>query len=491
MKVGLVIYFLLIYLSCFVAQSHASQANALANLYKKKLQGKIAGIDLTSDEMKMTQIITEAKVLPQEGLKEKDMIERLPGQPPVGFKQYGGYVTVDESAGRALFYYFAEAQDAKSKPLLLWLNGGPGCSSFGYGAMVELGPFRVHSDGKTLYENHYSWNRVANVVFLESPAGVGFSYSNKTSDYNTRGDGNTAQDNYVFLVNWLERFPEYKTRDFYIAGESYAGHYVPQLAHTILLHNKIAPNNTINLKGIMIGNAVLNDETDMKGMYDYVWTHALSSDETNKAINTYCNFNATKLSEKCLNSLIEAEMNVGFIDIYNIYGPLCFSSNLTEKPKMASLMKFDPCSDYYVIAYLNHPDVQEALHANITKLKYKWRPCNHEIYSNWSDSASTVLPLLQELMAEGIRVLVFSGDVDGRVPVTSTKYSLNKLQLLVNTSWYPWYTNNEVGGYTVVYKGGLTFSTVRGAGHEVPSYQPLRALDLVKYFLHGKPLPSL
>ena len=93
----------------------------------------------------------------------------------------------------------------------------------------------------------------ANVLFLESPAGVGFSYSNKTSDYNSNGDRKTASDNYVFLRNWLERFPEYKTSDFYIAGESYAGHYVPQLAHTILHHNN-HPNSSflINLKGILV-----------------------------------------------------------------------------------------------------------------------------------------------------------------------------------------------------------------------------------------------
>ena len=95
-------------------------------------------------------------------------MEALPGQPSgVDFAQYAGYVTVDAAAGRALFYYLAEAiggngngdgSSSKGKPLLLWLNGGPGCSSLGYGAMEELGPFRVMSDGKTLYRNPYSWN---------------------------------------------------------------------------------------------------------------------------------------------------------------------------------------------------------------------------------------------------------------------------------------------------------------------------------------------
>lgn len=91
---------------------------------------------------------------------------------------------------------------------------------------------------------------------MESPVGVGFSYSNTTFDYDHQGDKQTAKDSYVFLVNWLERFPKYKNREFYIAGESYAGHYVPQLAYTILLHNNKNANQTINinLKGIAVSH---------------------------------------------------------------------------------------------------------------------------------------------------------------------------------------------------------------------------------------------
>ena len=97
---------------------------------------------------------------------------------------------------------------------------------------------------------------VANIIFLESPAGVGFSYSNTTSDYKLSGDNRTAQDSLTFLVNWLERFPQYKNRDFYITGESYAGHYVPQLALTILQYNKITNQTVINLQGIAVKNLI-------------------------------------------------------------------------------------------------------------------------------------------------------------------------------------------------------------------------------------------
>ena len=94
------------------------------------------------------------------GAREADKIAALPGQPPrVNFDQYSGYVTVSELHGRALFYYFVESPyQAASKPLVLWLNGGPGCSSLGAGAFQELGPFRVNPDGKTLSRNRHAWN---------------------------------------------------------------------------------------------------------------------------------------------------------------------------------------------------------------------------------------------------------------------------------------------------------------------------------------------
>ncbi|KAF1894564.1 hypothetical protein Lal_00031433 [Lupinus albus] len=368
------------------------------------------------------------------------------------------------------------------------MDSSPGCSSLAYGAMEELGPFRVNSDGKTLKKNIYSWNYAANVLFLESPAGVGFSYSNKSSDYDTSGDRRTAIDNYIFLVNWLERFPEFKKRDFYIAGESYAGHYVPQLAHTILHNNKKANKTIINLKGIMIGNAVINDETDNRGRYDYLASHAIISDQAAHDINTFCNFSSDVIPIQCRTAIDEYDRDVSFIDIYNIYAPLCNNPNLTALPKKNSIV-IDPCSGVYTHAYLNRANVQEALHANVTKLKYDWESCS-DVISEWDDSPSTIIPLLHEFLNNGLRVWIFSGDTDGRVPVTSTKYSIKKMNLSTKTPWYPWFFNGEVGGYAEVYNGGLTFATVREAGHEVPSYQPGRALSLIMHFLKGTQLPT-
>ncbi|KAL6560472.1 hypothetical protein OROGR_004031 [Orobanche gracilis] len=471
-------------LSCFLAPSSAkrpTKPHFLMNLDTNR--SNFNAIDL-SDWKNI--------IYSQKRLKDNDLIKRLPGQPKVDFKQYSGYVTVNQTQGRALFYYLAEAdQDSANNtlPLLLWLNGGPGCSSFGYGAMEELGPFRVNSDGKTLYKNNFAWNKAANVLFLESPVGVGFSYSNTTNDLDTNGDERTATDNFIFLLNWLKRFPEHSKREFYISGQSYAGHYVPQLAQTILHHNEKVKQYFINLKGIIIGNAWINDETDAKGVYEYFASHALIPHYVADGVLNYCDFTptATEQSDKCKEISSEAyNKDIGKIDTYNIYAPLCpAGSSLTNKPKITSAMSFDPCNDQYVYAYLNMREVQKALHAKVTKIPYKWQFCNDAVFNKWQDSPSTVLPLLREIMTRGLRVWLYSGDIDGNVPVTSTQQTMKLMALPIKISWYPWYIFEEVGGYATVYEGDLTFTTIREAGHDAPSYQPARALFLIRHFLAG------
>lgn len=488
---------LILLFSCFVSRTIAGrkQVDALS-LVGRARQG-IDRSHFTVADRKFLNFGVDS----QDGLKERDRIPNFPGQPPVDFQQYGGYVTVNRDAGRAFYYYFVEAQQSpRSLPLLLWLNGGPGCSSLAFGAMEEIGPFRVHSDGKTLYINNFAWNQVANVLFLESPAGVGFSYSNTTSDFRIGGDRRTAMDNYVFLLNWFERFPEYKDRDFYISGESYAGHYVPQLGQIILQHNREANRTVIPLKGIIMGNAWLNDDTDSKGMYEFMASHALISDDTLSRILKYCDFSTEATEEEeeedydessreCDKASKEADDDTDDINIYNIYAPECTNSNLTDKPKKLSALGLDPCSEHYVEAYMNRPDVQEALHANVTRLPYPWQSCT-TLIQKWADSPSTVLPLLQEIQASRIRVWLYSGDTDGRIPVTSTKNTVKAMGVSVKIPWHPWYTGEEVGGYCEVYERNLAFITVLGAGHQVPSYKPASALSLISHFLSGKNLPN-
>ncbi|XP_020578268.1 serine carboxypeptidase-like 27 [Phalaenopsis equestris] len=426
-----------------------------------------------------------------------DKIDRLPGQPAVDFNQYSGYVTVDEKAGRALFYWLVEAPAASQPaPLVLWLNGGPGCSSIAYGASEEIGPFRIHPNGKTLYLNRYSWNNDANILFLESPAGVGFSYSNTSSDLYTAGDRRTAVDSYNFLVNWFERFPQYKHRDFYITGESYAGHYVPQLSQIVYRKNKGIQNPSINFKGFMVGNAVTDDYNDFIGTFEYWWNHGLISDESYHLLKTSCAHESSLFSSKeCFYLQAEVFDVMGNIDPYSIYAPTCNDSDSTPRHKHVIRSRFpwvyrafDPCGENYAMVYYNLPEVQKALHANITGLNYTWDLCS-EVLQNWTDSPKSMLPIYKELLAAGLKIWVFSGDTDAIVPLTATRYSIGALNLPTLIKWYPWYDHNTVGGWSQVYKG-LTLVTIRGAGHEVPLHKPRQARVLFRHFLKDKPMPS-
>ncbi|KAK9098190.1 hypothetical protein Syun_025235 [Stephania yunnanensis] len=431
--------------------------------------------------------------------KERDRIAALPGQPRAAFSQFSGYITVNERHGRALFYWLTEAvTQPEKKPLVLWLNGGPGCSSVAYGASEEIGPFRINRTGSSLFLNKYSWNKEANLLFLESPAGVGFSYTNTSSDLKDTGDKRTAQDALVFMNGWMSRFPQYRYRDFYISGESYGGHYVPQLAKQIYEYNKAHPKPYINLKGFIVGNAVTDGYYDSIGTVTYWWTHSMISDKTYRSILSHCNFKTNNNSELCehyLNYAMNHEF--GDIDQYSIYTPTCKAAlaNATRPIRLKNTLLrrrvsgYDPCTENYAEKYYNKPEVQKALHANTTHIPYKWTACSDVLIKNWNDSESSMLPTYKELISAGLRIWVFSGDTDSVVPVTATRFSLSHLNLTVETPWYPWYSDGQVAGWTEVYKG-LTFATVRGAGHEVPLFKPKRAFALFRAFLSGKALPK-
>ncbi|XP_047318246.1 serine carboxypeptidase-like 34 [Impatiens glandulifera] len=440
--------------------------------------------------------------------QEADRVVKLPGQPRVEFRQYSGYVNVNESHGRALFYWFFEAfNEPENKPLLLWLNGGPGCSSIGYGAAEELGPFFPMKNTRDLKFNKHTWNKAANLLFIDSPVGVGFSYTNTSSDIAQLGDKNTALDSYKFLLGWFKRFPQFKSHEFYLSGESYAGHYVPQLAEMIYDNNKKASEKEhINLKGFIIGNALMDDGTDQRGMVDYAWDHAVISDQVYHEINKKCVFNFSELNpplacNKALNKYFEV---YNLIDMYSLYAPTCPKPRKHQRtpikgaaPKLFSKFEkwhmkpsgYDPCTTAYTEAYMNRPEVQRALHANVTNIPYRWTHCSDAI-NNWKDAPFSILPIIKKLISGGLRIWVYSGDTDGRIPVTSTRLTLNKLGLKTKKEWSPWYTNiQQVGGWTIEYEG-LTFVTVRGAGHEVPTFKAKEALQLIRHFLLNKKLPS-
>ncbi|EFJ34710.1 serine carboxypeptidase-like enzyme [Selaginella moellendorffii] len=440
------------------------------------------------------------------GAPESELVSRLPGQPHVSFKQYAGYVTVDKNAGRALFYYFAEAETrASSQPLTLWLNGGPGCSSIGGGAFTELGPFYPNASGQGLLVNRQAWNKVSNMLFLEAPAGVGWSYSNKSSDYEQVTDRITAVDTLNFLLGWMDKFPEYQTRDFYITGESYAGHYVPQLAELIIKHSQVPGNYAFRLKGVAIGNPLLNLAVDTSAMYEYFWSHGLISDETFQALSNSCKFEDYELgladhnvSNACNDGILQSNTEVGrFINNYDVILDVCLPSIFLQEVRLKQQMAqksygVDICIDKERDVYFNLPEVQRELHANTTGLSYSWSMCTGPVDYAMQDGSTNMVPLLGDILKAGLRVWIFSGDQDSVVPLTGTRSLIGglakSLGMQTTQPYTAWYQGGQVAGWTQSY-GNLTYATIRGAAHMVPYAQPERALLLFRSFIRGNALP--
>lgn len=383
------------------------------------------------------------------------------------------------------------------------MNGGPGCSSLG-GLFEELGPFVPNADGKTLSPNPYSWNTIANVIFLESPSGVGFSYSTNTSDY-VVGDVRTANDSYNFLLLFFQMYPQFANNPFWVTGESYGGHYVPNLAARVVLGNS-QNKQQINFKGFMVGNAWTYAPYDNYGAVFDWWTHALISDATFLGLNSTCDFfNIGPLSADpvaCAQFQQTAANEMGNIDIYDIYADVCLTSahsgrqllkHLAQAPEhklsvfaqsQINNVGYEPCVDTYLTNYLNQASVKKAIHALPT---IQWVGCSAVVNYSYTDLLASMLPVYTSLIASDVNMLVYSGDVDAIVPITGTRFWLDALNLPITEAWRPWIgSTGQVGGYTVAYKG-LTFLSIRNAGHLVPGTQPQRALDFFSKFLTGTP----
>ena len=210
-------------------------------------------------------------------------VTSLPGlTEPICWKHEAGYLPVKNGAKQLFYWYHEAASSPETKPWLLWLNGGPGCSSLG-GMFTELGPFVVDAS-MNVSLNPWSWNKIANVIFVEQPAGVGFSFPNAPAN-----DSITAEDTVEALYAFSDAHPELKGRPFYIAGESYGGHYVPNTALALQQANAAkAADAKINLVGFAVGNGYADWALDfnanvMNGRY-----HALCSAAELDAALTAC-----------------------------------------------------------------------------------------------------------------------------------------------------------------------------------------------------------
>ncbi|XP_071092311.1 lysosomal protective protein-like [Haliotis cracherodii] len=454
----------------------------------------------------------------------EDEITQLPGlsQPP-SWKQYSGYLKA--SGTRKLHYWFVESQSStpKTDPVVLWLNGGPGCSSL-LGLLTENGPFRVATDGKTVQYNPHSWNAIANMLFLEAPAGVGFSYSDDRNY--TTDDNEVAYNNYLALKDFFMKYPEYKTNDFYITGESYGGIYVPTLSAIVV------DDQDINFKGFAVGNGVTDAIMLDNSIIYFAYYHGLTGDNTWNNLMTYCckgqegrcNFySKSSNNTNCKKALFETftALYSSGLNVYNLYGECVntatgltydvitgtyTSSNfgwfLPHSPQVQEeirvmkslpsekLRMAPPClNETNVLVYLSQSEVRRALH--IPDSVQRWDSCSGPVSQGYKTTYRTVKEQYLKVLDAKKRVLVYNGDVDMACNFLGDEWFVDSLELKSVQFRKPWYytaadMTKQVGGFARGFEN-LVYVTVRGSGHMVPSDKPEPALVMFTNFIKNNP----
>jgi carboxypeptidase C (cathepsin A) len=372
--------------------------------------------------------------------------------------------------------------------------------------LTEQGPFKPNAD-MTLRVNEYAWNRISNMVFIESPAGVGFSYSDDKDDYTT-GDQQVAIDNYNLIQAFLTRFPEYRTNDLYISSESYGGHYMPTLAKQIVDSNQISSNIPLNFKGFAVGNPYTDPYSGTPAMIDTYWGHQLIPAPTYSKYTKMCKKSDNPNTAACAALAIQMSNGVGNLNPYALDYPVCTSSNiggntqqlwqLNHQLKLAgvdpksvgvrSTEAYQPCEEDYASTYLNQAAVKAALHVKGT---IQWDMCSNKLRYNTTDSSSvSTAPIYNYLIDGGFKlnILVYSGDDDAICGTIGTQSWIWDLGYEVSgRSWQTYAYNQQVAGYFTAWKNTkLGFLTIHGAGHEVPAYKPDIAFDMFKRYLAGE-----
>jgi len=442
----------------------------------------------------------------------KDEIKGLPGAPKIDWRTFSGYIDVSapgEAAGtRQMFYWFVESQKkAESDPVMLWTNGGPGCTGLG-GFMSEQGPFRPNNKG-TLDLNPNAWSKLVNMVFIEQPVGVGFSTTSKDLKY---GDAQAAADNHRFVTGFFKRFSNYKKQEFYISSESYGGHYMPTLAKALKDDTDIYP---VQFRGVFLGNPLTYMPYRNYGQYGTAYGHQLLPEPLWKKYEAAKCRTTFPPSEACNKITGEMDRILSGFDAYALDFETCTTSSAAGRHERWVMQKaiqkanaeargevqnfdtpgYDPCEMDYVSKYLNRPDVRKAIHV---KTDAKWAMCSDKVGNayNVTDVNKNMVPLWKELIGS-MNIMIVSGDDDSVCATLGTQQFIWDYAP-AKTNWQPWQVNKQTAGFLTefdvkatnaacqVYDCGFRFATVHSAGHMIPSTQPVRSLELLRSYLAGR-----
>lgn len=401
-------------------------------------------------------------------------------------KQYSGYLDV-ESEDKHFFYWFFESRnDPKNDPVVLWLNGGPGCSSL-TGLFFELGSSAIDKDLNPVY-NPYSWNSNASIIFLDQPVNVGYSYSSESvSDTVAAG-----KDVYAFLELFFQQFPEYNGQPFHIAGESYAGHYIPVFASEILSH----ADRSFELDSVLIGNGL----TDPLTQYPEYETMACTKKSGYKPVldEAECEGMLANLP-RCLNfiegcyesesvfSCVPAAIycNNGQIGPYQKTG-----RNVYDVRKMCEGSSLCYKGLSYIDSYLNQDFVKETLGAEVET----YESCNFDVNRNFMFAGDWMKPFHKNvinLLQQDLPVLIYAGDKDFICNWLGNQAWSNALEWSGKDSFADAKIKDILSDDGKTQIGEVknyeqfTFARMFDGGHMVPYDQPEASLSMFNRWISG------
>ncbi|KAI3923019.1 hypothetical protein MKW98_013553 [Papaver atlanticum] len=398
---------------------------------------------------------------------------------------HAGYYKLQHSHAARMFYFFFESRSNKNDPVVIWLTGGPGCSSE-LAVFYENGPFTI-AKNLSLVWNEYGWDKVSNLLYVDQPTGTGFSYSSDSRDLRHNEEG-VSNDLYDFLQAFFAEHPQYAKNDFYITGESYAGHYIPAFAARVHQGNKAKEGLHINLKGFAIGNGLTDPAIQYKAYTDFALDNGLIKQSDYNSINRM--LPACELAIKlcgggaggqiaCMTSYVvctgifnKIMSHAGDRNYYDIRkkceGSLCYDFSNMEK-------------------FLNQKSVRSALGVG----DIEFVSCSPTVYQamlmDWMRNLEVGIPGLLE---DGIMVLIYAGEYDlicnwlgNSRWVHAMKWSGQ--QKFVGASTVPFKVDGTEKGQ-LKSSGPLSFLKVHDAGHMVPMDQPKAALEMLRRWTHGK-----
>lgn len=382
------------------------------------------------------------------------------------------FYEVDSTNGGFMYSLFFESKDGnKDAPVVMWLQGGPGCSSL-TGLFAELGPYKVNSDTLQLEENEYSWNDHFHLLFVDNPVGSGYSYVNKEAGFVTT-ETEVADNLYSLLLQFFADHPQYSSNSFYIFGESYAGKYIPAISAKIMNEGFKIP-----LKGCGIGDG-LTHPVEQFNVYD-IFAYA------NSLVSRDGLTNLIKYQNETVEAIKREEWGTAF-SLWNQASSIVDTeSGGVNEYDIRTHEQYDFS---YITKYINLDSTKELM--GIPKERV-FSQCNSSVYMYLENDIcqSNRKDIIDLINSGSVDVLLYNaqfdliisviGSIDGWVYNMPWKYQ-KEFQQAERKLWK--LSDGTFAGWLKSYDH--LFSAIVGdAGHLSPMNEPTRLLDLVTKFVN-------